>query len=397
MGRPYASELNRIQATIDWAMAQDVFALAQTLRDLGAHDLLSVGSGGSFAAASYAALLHEARTGRLARATTPLEAITGPATQDTAALLLSAGGANTDIRRAAATLLGLDYAGVSALTTRLGSPLGRLLASAGAAAHEFAVPGGRDGFLATNSLIATLTLLYRAAALTDGSALDRGDVADARAAVVGTESGLGNRTLVVLAQGWAGPAALDFESRFSEAALANVTVTDPRNFAHGRHHWLSLHAADTGIVSFETENSTREATRVLRLLPEDIEVLRVVSTKEGPAATIELVRTAMELAGEAAVRRGIDPGRPFVADFGRRLYRAGVKTSVSRPEATWITRKRRALSVPARDLMRSVRRSTISSTVSVKRCSVAWRSTTTGLCAQEIGVSILSSLPSAES
>ena len=79
MGRPYRSELRRVPATIDWALREDVSALKNTLlQDLGQHNLVAIGSGGSMVAASYAALLHEAVTGRLARAATPLEAVTSP-------------------------------------------------------------------------------------------------------------------------------------------------------------------------------------------------------------------------------------------------------------------------------------------------------------------------------
>ena len=349
MGRSYPSELGRIPATIDWALEQDVAALRGTLlQELGGHNLIAIGSGGSLTAAAFAALLHEAATGRLARAATPLEAITRSPLRDTGVLLLSARGTNVDIRRAAEALPGLGYDAVSAVTTRRGTPLGQILMGYGATAHEFPVPGGRDGFLATNSLMATLVLLRRAVLATDGSPDDEGDLATSHPSVTGSETVLGNRTLVVLAQGWAVPAALDFESRFSEAALANVTVTDPRNFAHGRHHWLSLHAADTGIVSLETRGSTREAARMLRFLPKDIDVLRVMSAREGPAATIELVRAVMEFAGHVAKARGIDPGRPFVANFGRRLYRAGATPSVEPREAIPIVKKRRALSLSPR-------------------------------------------------
>ena len=345
MGRPYRTELTRIPATIDWALREDVRGLRTTLlRELGGHNLVAIGSGGSLVAASFAALLHEAVTGRLARAATPLEAITRAPLRDTAALLLSARGTNTDIRRAAEILPRLGYEVVSAVTTRKGSPLKQVLQSYGATVHEFAIPSGRDGFLATNSLIATLVLLYRAARSADGSLSDdeRG-LAASRPTIAGSRMALAKRTLVVLGQAWAQPAAIDLESRFSEAALANVTVTDPRNFAHGRHHWLSRHGANTGVISLETKNSARDARRVLRLLPEDVDVLRVTSAHDGPPATIELVRTVMEFAGDVAEARGIDPGRPSVADFGRRLYRAKATPSVPSPEATSIAKKRRAL------------------------------------------------------
>ena len=345
MGRPYPSELRRIPATIEWALCQDISALRYTLlRELGVHNLVAIGSGGSLTAAVFAALLHESATGRLARAATPVEAITRPPPRDTAALLLSARGTNTDIRRAAAMLPELGFDAMSAVTTRVDSPLSRILMGYRATTHEFSIPGGRDGFLATNSLIATMVLLYRAAmsvSLTSGT--DGDQLGVLRPAIVGSEKVLNNRTLVVLAQGWASPAAVDFESRFSEAALANVTVTDLRNFAHGRHNWLSLHAADTGIVSLETQGTTREATRMLRFLPNDIDVLRVQSRQEGPTATIELVCAVMEFAGQVAHIRGLDPGRPSVANFGRRLYRARANPFVENRQPTPIAKKRRAL------------------------------------------------------
>ena len=152
MGRHYPSELRRLPATLEWAQAQDISALSDSIRDLAGSDLLAVGSGGSFVAAAYAALLHEAYMERLARASTPLEAVSQSPTRDTAALLLSAGGTNKDIRQAAHTLLESDYSRVLAVTTRPGAPLGQVLRYFGAQVHEFAVPGGRDGFLATNSL-----------------------------------------------------------------------------------------------------------------------------------------------------------------------------------------------------------------------------------------------------
>ena len=344
MGKPYRSELDQIPNTIQWALEQEVTQLRDTLRrEFGSRNLIAVGSGGSFVAAAYASLLHEAATGRLARPVTPLEAITRPSTRNTSALLLSARGANADIRQAAKLLPKLGYDSVSAISTTMGSPLGRILADYGATLHEFSVPSGRDGFLATNSLIATLVLLFRAVMMT-GTSCGRDDsLATSRSNLLGAQTALFHPNVVVLAHGWAGPAAIDLETRFAEAALANVTVTDPRNFAHGRHNWFSLHAKHTGIVSLETPDTLREAERTLKHLPGCIDVLRVKSTREGPGATIELVTTVMELAGNVAEMRGLDPGRPAVPDFGRRLYRAGSTRHFMAKESYPVAKKRTAL------------------------------------------------------
>ena len=350
MGKPYWRELGHIPATIRWSLSQDVSELRDTLlRKFAGFNLVTIGSGGSHVSAAYAALLHETFTGLLARPTTPLEAITRPPPRETAALLLSAEGTNADIRRVAEMLPRIGYDAVSAICTRIGSPLKGVLATYGATTHEFSVPTGRDGFLATNSLMAILVLLYRATISKESFALENQyNLVGSLPSIDGKESVLGNRTLIVLAQGWAMPAALDLESRFSEAGIANVSVSDPRNFAHGRHNWLSLHGEDSGIVSLETKESTREATRMLRLLPRGTEILRVKSESEGPAATIQLIHQVMGLAGKAAASRGIDPGRPEVAEFGRRLYRAGTSKHLYFREQAPISRKKKALSIGPR-------------------------------------------------
>ncbi len=343
MVRKYPSELRRIPDTIEWAFDQDVTRLSHTLlREFRTHNLIAVGSGGSQVAAAFAALLHETVTGRLARATTPLEAISRHPPLNTSALLLSARGSNTDIVRAAEMMPELGYFPVSAITARGGSQMSRILKGYGATVHEFEVPGGRDGFLATNSLIATLMLLYRAAFPADCISGTQGNLALMPPTFSGTKEVLHNRTLVVLAQGWAVPAALDLESRFAEAAIANVTVTDARNFAHGRHHWLSRYANETGIVSLETPSSADVAERTLRLFPNETRILRVISPHDGPAASIELIRATMEFAWDIANSMGFDPGRPGVAEFGKRLYRARVAPTVDSGESESTARKRRA-------------------------------------------------------
>ena len=208
-------------------------------------------------------------------------------------------------------------------------------------------PADGDGFLATNSLIATLVLLYRATAPTDSTHDQDLVLPTSGSAQEGSLAALSKRTIVVLAQGWAVPAAVDFETSFSEAALANVTVTDPRNFAHGRHNWLSVHAKETGIVSLETLKSHRETSHTLKYIPNCIDILRIESALEGPPASIELVHSVMELAGQAAIGRGIDPGQPSVPDFGRRMYRAGSTQRAGRVEPAPITKKRMALFLPS--------------------------------------------------
>lgn len=349
MGRPYRQEIERIPETISWAEGLDLDRLPALLLRFADQNLVAVGSGGSHAAAMFAAQLHESTFGATGKALTPLEALSRPTSRNTAVLLLSGRGNNADILRAFETLCRRAYVEVAALCAREGSPLARRVRERGHSVFEFEPPSRRDGFLATNSLVATLTLLARAYGSAAGQPVPSISVAELRshAGNSGSVDLVSRRdTLFALAEGWAAPAAADLESRFTEAALANVSVADFRNFAHGRHHWLDRRRSTSAVISFETPSSERLASRTLGLLPDDVPVLRVSAASDGPVGTVGLVCASIGLALAAGEARGIDPGRPSVAHFGRRLYRgsAGVRAPATR--YPWIDRKATALGLP---------------------------------------------------
>ena len=151
MGRAYALELQRLKRTVEFACDADVRSLATLLADLVPRNLIFVGSGGSFTAAAFAAALHEQYTGQLTKAVTPLEAATRPPTTNTASVLISARGSNPDIIGAFQALRFKEP--IAAICASERNALLRLIDESGA--------GIGYGFLATNSLVATLILLVR--------------------------------------------------------------------------------------------------------------------------------------------------------------------------------------------------------------------------------------------
>ena len=160
MGRAYADELKRLQQTVSFACDADVKPLVALLAELVSRNLIFVGSGGSLTAATFAAALHESHTGQLAKALTPLEASSRPATTNTAAVLISARGSNPDIMRAYQSLRFKEP--IAAICATENNALLRQISESGIGiGYGFKVPGGKDGFLATNSLLATLILLAR--------------------------------------------------------------------------------------------------------------------------------------------------------------------------------------------------------------------------------------------
>jgi hydroxymethylpyrimidine pyrophosphatase-like HAD family hydrolase len=119
------------------------------------------------------------------------------------------------------------------------------------------------------------------------------------------------------------PAAIDIESRFVEAALGNVQATDFRNFGHGRHHWFAKRAAETGVIALTGDNQKALGTRTLSLLPESIPRVRFDFVGARDVQALVGLVVGLHIAEAAGERRGIDPGKPGVPEFGRRLYHSG--------------------------------------------------------------------------
>jgi hypothetical protein len=115
-------------------------------------------------------------------------------------------------------------------------------------------------------------------------------------------------------------AAIDLESQFSEAALGNVQLADYRNFAHGRHYWLAAQQQTTAIVAFVTKEIANLADQTLKLVPDGIPVLRVNLPEEGVLSAILSIVYSLFLAELAAHAASVDPSKPAVPEFGRRLY-----------------------------------------------------------------------------
>ena len=333
MGRPYESELAEFDETYAWSMAASVESMASSLATAVRLPLIAVGSGGSLTSASLAAALHTQYTGLVARVMTPYELAMSPlAMKEMGVLLCTAGGSNPDVLSCFEGLLRREPALLAAICTRLGSPLAKMAAShEWTFCHEFSAPVRKDGFLATNSLLATMVLLIRAYehvfAVTSCLPATLGDLLgqghQVRLSLEAIEDKfrplVERRTLTVLHGGMTQPAATDIESRFTEAALGNVQLADYRNFAHGRHHWLARRADDTAVLILSSPEDKASAERTAALLPKSIPQVHL-QFPHGFQGTLSAVLHSIYLGWFAAKSQGIDPGRPKVAQFGRKLY-----------------------------------------------------------------------------
>lgn len=323
-------ELADLAQTYEWAIGCPIQDLAKAVRNLRGHPFYSVGSGGSLTAAAFWAMVQEKWTGMPSKYGTPLDFLTLPTTSNYAVGLVSARGSNPDIVNAFESaslgesehIVAISYAEGSKLDiSRKKYPWTKLV--------KFRPPIGKDGFLATNSLLSTMVLIYRAYAVDACSELDLPPrLPEPMVSGILPESS--STTYSILYAGWAAAAAMDIESKLVEGGLADAHYADLRNFAHGRHHWLARHGETTTVVALVTPEWTGLLNRTLGVLPPSTRIIRLESSNDGPLGAIELVNGGLRLIGQIASQQGFDPGKPRVPEFGRRLYHMNLNSASKR-------------------------------------------------------------------
>ena len=330
MGRPFAEEVDYLPMAVQWAANQPIELLERSIRSLSAHNVFTIGSGGSHTAAVFCAYLHEKNFGHVSRAVTPLElAVLSRRLENTAAVLLSAEGKNTDILGATRAVLAREWPSL-ALTLAQDSPLGRLCEETGAATVvAYNMPWQKDGYLATNSLVATMTLLSRGYRDADGQPMRAAELTawlrDLRSLLVRSDPltrVAALRNVIVMHSSTSKTAAVDLESKLAEAALGFGQVVDYRQFAHGRHLQLGPLNASCGVVAFRAGRDRSLADATLKLLPPHVPVLVLDLPEFASPALREIsgVVAAIAITEAWANCLGQDPGQPVVPFFGRDIH-----------------------------------------------------------------------------
>lgn len=192
----------------------------------------------------------------------------------------------------------------------------------------------KDGFLAVASLIGSAVILIRAyqTALGFADSLPK-TLAEVVSNTTGFESlrSFSNtaakvtncEVVSVLYTPSLKSAAVDLESRFVEAALGPLHSADLRNFGHGRHHWIAKRGDETGILALIGDDMSKLADQTLDALPSSIERVRIDLQGAPPLQALMGLITGLYFSEAAGRTAGIDPGKPGVPPFGRKLYRIG--------------------------------------------------------------------------
>ena len=341
MGKQFDKELEQLEDTYKWAIGVDVSEISWVIRNSCGLPLLSVGSGGSLSAAEFQALLHRTLFSSIGQAVTPLELISMlPRNRGVAVWFMSANGGNIDISRAFKHAILHEMKFVSALVCREESKLNELSTEYEyTKCFQFPIPSGKDGFLATNSLLAFLVILYRAYSdaineVNKTVGLSKTLNALIRKCLVNfsglkdikrTAAPLWNKKSIhVLYSPDLKPAALDIESKFTEAGLISSHLADIRNFAHGRHNWFSQYGADSGVIALSTNNDYEVIEKTLGLLPKTVPKMHISFNYLGGVEVIVGIVLSMHLTNWLGKEKDINPGqfagRPGFPPFGSKIY-----------------------------------------------------------------------------
>ncbi|MES2050139.1 MAG: hypothetical protein V4447_17200 [Pseudomonadota bacterium] len=330
MGRPFKEEIAHLPISIEWASGLDVAALKRAVESAAGHNLLIVGSGGSSTAAAFMATLHERRFGDVSKSLTPLEyTLSAAALKNSFSVMLSAEGKNKDILAAASLLAEEGLKGI-ALTLTKTNPLATQSACNGSpTTFSFDMPWIKDGYLATNSLIAMMVLIARAYALDDprlkadlqlldATWLQQRQRSYAESAI--WRQFVANQPVIVLYGEHGKATAIDIESKMAESALAFCQPVDYRQFAHGRHLQLGASGAAPLVLALISPLDATLAEATLGLFPETIVVHKLILPSDPVLAEIVGVIEAILLTDAVAIGRRVDPGRPDVPRFGREIH-----------------------------------------------------------------------------
>ena len=337
MGRPYKNELRSLPDTYQWAASQDCSRLRQLVGDQKGRTCIAIGSGGSYSTAVAAVALHRFIQRSPAYAITPLELEAAPLEDcNSSVWLFSGSGRNIDIRRALKASLANESNQLAVFCGKVDSPLENDARKAFVdRIFTFDSGLGKDGYLATNSLFASVILLTAAfqspppslAALLKSATGDEFGDERLQGQVLSAAEG---KTNVIVLHGPSGKAgALDLESKFTEAAIISSSVADYRNFAHGRHNWINQFGADCIVIAFVGPEERVLAQQTLNLVPAEIPQVIVPLGNDFALAQVLAIYYSIRIAGWFGDLHGLDPGRPKIPEFGRKLYH--LRTRISGP------------------------------------------------------------------
>ena len=198
---------------------------------------------------------------------------------------------------------------------------------------EYDMPWSKDGYLATNSLIATSVLLYRAYQasfefLLPACPLEVEDLLEecieieqnSKQIFLNSISNDRTKSLLVVT-GLSGQiAGTDLESRIAESALGTCQVVDFRSFAHGRHLWALENKDNAVSIVIWSDEDADLYQNFVQTVPSTIPTLSIKLKGRNYLRQLASMITVVQLIDDFSKVYGVDPGQPEVPQSSRDIY-----------------------------------------------------------------------------
>ncbi len=323
MGKCFEQELQSLGLIYDHAVKCDVKCISDFLAKFRNEFLLLVGSGGSYSVAA-AVEYFCIRAGMNAKKITPLD-LTQYKDQlkDSAVILFTASGKNADSKNAYKFASELEADGILTVCMSLAAPISKIQRfNLHNSYFEYQMPVKKDGYLAVESLVSSIVIMAKAFGKVTGNSFFElpSSIPSCNFENMELNNVLLKDTIITLGAGMTIPAAVDLESKFGEVSLGNIQLLDFRNFAHGRHFWLSDRPETTGIIAIVDNRHKKLADKTLKLIPDYIAQTRIDIENESIEGVLKSFIFILGIVKHAGELRNINPGKPTVKEFGRKLY-----------------------------------------------------------------------------
>ncbi|KUO77846.1 MAG: hypothetical protein APF81_05895 [Desulfosporosinus sp. BRH_c37] len=322
--RSYFEEIQELESTWNDIQSHEIIINPPVNAELFSGCAYCIGSGGSIAIAKLWQLIFEDNHLGMAKTMTPYEFNQFDRVPDIV-FLFSASGKNHDILQVfkSAALKGCK---IVVFTVTANSALIRLAKSKPDQSVVIypKVTTPKDGFLAVNSIVAMASVVGQV----ERSLFGQRKVEDSPVATAFKDHQDNiafikelnhGQAIQIISSEWGIPAGHDLETRLAESGVSPCFLTDPRNFAHGRFIWLETYR-DCFVVLFGTPQSKPFLKRFIKALPEFITPYYICAPYEGLYGAVYCLTHSILIFSELAKVKALDPGRPVVPEWGRKLH-----------------------------------------------------------------------------
>ena len=354
----FSKKLDTLPSTLALFCNFDADDLADALSKGGGRHVLAVGSGGSAVVAEYLARCRDTLGLGPTSVQSPMQLVLE--TQDLSesdVWLFSAGSQNPDIVASVRAAVARGAANIHLVTRNPDGQAAWQLSTQGGRIHVVPVSEWKDGFLATHSLLSSVTALLLAADLVACGPHGSSQLLASLSAQLESrrdtfiEGASWNHlttlrptdTLLIVADPLLRPVSVLLEISVWEASLCPVQVTDLRNFAHGRHSWLHHRGLDTFVLALTTAESRPIWSAISNVVPSSI---RRFAQEHGAGGRLDIalaIISTLGLVERIGETLGIDPGSPGFAEYGRLIYNDQSLVQFAAPMLPNVRHKRAAI------------------------------------------------------